>query len=238
MSGVGDLNRGDVAAAFDPPRAMDLEQLRVQRPAGVSEELGPTVEPVQLQVACRQVWNRQRIDHNETEPGDKRTSRGAVRRWNPRDQWVISTRVVHPPLVSEADFVTTQTVSAVPTPQDGRQRRYQLTGLVICRVCGRRVEAHWVHGRPGYRCRHGRTSASPPMPGRPKPFYLREDVIIAAVLRHFGHTTGGDLDPAAAAVYLRTNRLMVICDRTTITVTGEPTTGCPQQRPPPEPPET
>jgi site-specific DNA recombinase len=118
--------------------------------------------------------------------------------------------------------------------RDGQQRRYQLTGLVFCRICGRRAEAHWVHGRPGYRCRHGRTSASPPMPGRPKPLYLREDVIVAAVLRNID----GKPDSAAAAVYLRTNRLTVTCDRTTITVTGEPPTGCPQQRPPPEPLET
>ncbi|MBD0292536.1 MAG: ATP-binding protein, partial [Jiangellaceae bacterium] len=36
----------------------DLRRIRVQRPAGVVEELGPTVEPVQLQVSCRQLWNR------------------------------------------------------------------------------------------------------------------------------------------------------------------------------------
>jgi site-specific DNA recombinase len=185
----------------------------------------------------RQVWNRQRVDHNETEPGDKRTSRGAVRRWNPRDQWVISTRVVHPPLVSEADFVQVQTVSAVPTPQNGQQRRYQLTGLVFCCLCGRRAEAHWVHGRPGYRCRHGRTSASPPLPGRPKPLYLREEVIIAAVLGQIDYADG-EHDPEAAAGFLRTNGLTVTCDRATIRVTGESTTGVPQQRPPPAPSET
>ena len=38
--------------------ADDLRRIRVQRSAGITEELGPTVEPVQLQVACRQVWNR------------------------------------------------------------------------------------------------------------------------------------------------------------------------------------
>ncbi|MFG1997490.1 hypothetical protein ACGFJ7_46680 [Actinoplanes sp. NPDC048988] len=26
-------------------------------------------------------------------------------------------------------------------------------------MCGRRLEAHWVHGRAGYRCRHGHSSA-------------------------------------------------------------------------------
>jgi WD40 repeat protein len=38
--------------------ADDLRRIRVQRSDGIAEELGPTVEPVQLQVACRQVWNR------------------------------------------------------------------------------------------------------------------------------------------------------------------------------------
>ncbi|GIJ64042.1 hypothetical protein Vau01_115580 [Virgisporangium aurantiacum] len=45
---------------------------------------------------------------NETRPGDKRSSRGAIRRWNPKDEWVISTWIVHPPLVSETDFIRAQ----------------------------------------------------------------------------------------------------------------------------------
>jgi site-specific DNA recombinase len=38
----------------------------------------------------RQVWNRQCTDHREAVPGDKRSSRGSVRVWNPRSDWVIS----------------------------------------------------------------------------------------------------------------------------------------------------
>jgi hypothetical protein len=34
----------------------DLRRVRVQRGATVTEELGPYVEPVQLQVVCRQLW--------------------------------------------------------------------------------------------------------------------------------------------------------------------------------------
>ncbi len=34
----------------------DLRQVRVQRGTIVTEELGPYVEPVQLQVVCRQLW--------------------------------------------------------------------------------------------------------------------------------------------------------------------------------------
>ena len=35
----------------------DLRRVRVQRGTTVTEELGPHVEPVQLQVVCRQLWN-------------------------------------------------------------------------------------------------------------------------------------------------------------------------------------
>ncbi|MEV6842851.1 zinc ribbon domain-containing protein [Actinoplanes sp. NPDC051411] len=45
-------------------------------------------------------------------------------------------------------------------PDDANLDRYQLTGLVICGLCGRRAEGHRAHGRARYRCRHGRTSAS------------------------------------------------------------------------------
>jgi len=91
----------------------------------------------------RQIWNRQHIDHNETVAGEKATSRGSVFRWNPKDQWVVSSGLAHPALVSEEDFVKAQAVTAVPTPSDGRARRYLLTGLVVCEVCGRRADGHW-----------------------------------------------------------------------------------------------
>jgi site-specific DNA recombinase len=121
--------------------------------------------PANPRYTGRQILNRQHIDHNETIAGEKATSRGAVYRWNPKDQWVISTGLAHPALVSEEDFVKAQAVTAVATPADGRARRYLLTGLVACKVCGRRADGHWVHDRPSYRCRHGRTSASPAAPG-------------------------------------------------------------------------
>jgi WD40 repeat protein len=56
------LPAADRGADFKRPAAEklvdDLRRIRVQRADGLSEELGPTVEPVQLQVACRQIWNR------------------------------------------------------------------------------------------------------------------------------------------------------------------------------------
>jgi WD40 repeat protein len=56
------LPAADRGADFKRPAAEklvdDLRRIRVQRSGGVTEELGPTVEPVQLQVACRQLWSR------------------------------------------------------------------------------------------------------------------------------------------------------------------------------------
>jgi site-specific DNA recombinase len=168
----------------------------------------------------RQVWNRQRTDHHETVPGNKHTSHGpATRHWNPKQDWVISTHLAHPPLVSEDDFVTAQTITAVATPDDGIARRYLLTGLLICRACGRRLEPHWVHHRPGYRCRHGRTSASPAMPGRSKALYLREDETlqrISLILAERGAAPGPE--PTDTVGHLRAHDLTTICEPGGITL--------------------
>jgi site-specific DNA recombinase len=54
----------------------------------------------------RQVWNRQRTDRGPLDGTDDLLGRSEARRWNAVQQWVISETVVHPPLVSEADFIT------------------------------------------------------------------------------------------------------------------------------------
>jgi hypothetical protein len=100
------------------------------------------------------------------------------------DGWVISRKPAHPALVSEADFITAQDVSAArgPAPSAGlavpRQRRYLLAGLLICSDCRRRMESAWSNGKPAYRCRHGHTTASKPGPDRVKNAYIREDRIL------------------------------------------------------------
>jgi site-specific DNA recombinase len=40
------------------------------------------------------------------------------------------------------------------------------------------MESAWSNGKPAYRCRHGRTTASAPDPGRAKNAYVREDRIL------------------------------------------------------------
>lgn len=138
----------------------------------------------------RQVWKRQSVDHHELQPGDK-SSRPVgsrpTRSWNPRDEWAISPPGAHPALVSEADFLRVQQVTALPQPDDGNHNRYQLTGLVICGLCGRRLEGHWAHGRARYRCRHGHTSASDARPERFKTLYVREDRLLEQALQQLTH---------------------------------------------------
>jgi site-specific DNA recombinase len=102
----------------------------------------------------RQVWNRV-ADRDHRHPD---TPRG----------WAISARSSHPGLVTERDFVAAQAVRVSRTASDGMTRTYQLSGLVQCGLCGRRMDAHWVNDRPGYRCRHGHTSAQPRPAGGPK----------------------------------------------------------------------
>jgi len=132
----------------------------------------------------RQVWNRQRTDKDLADPADVSLGHKDVQRWNLPDGWVISARPAHEALVSEADFIAAQDVNAVrgPSPRTGpgepQKRRYLLAGLLKCGVCGRRMESAWSNGKPAYRCRHGRTTASAPDPGWPKKAHVREDRIL------------------------------------------------------------
>jgi hypothetical protein len=46
------------------------------------------------------------------------------------------------------------------------------------------MDAHRVHGRAGYRCRHGHTSAKLRNQERPKNLYLRQDHVLTFVTAH------------------------------------------------------
>ncbi|WP_338597157.1 recombinase family protein [Saccharopolyspora sp. SCSIO 74807] len=97
----------------------------------------------------RQVWNRQ---HTRRGTGEEDPS---LQGWSSPQQWVISSRPTHAALVSEADFVAVQHMRATRGAVSGSARVYLLAGLVRCGLCRRRMDSHWAHRRPGYRCRHG-----------------------------------------------------------------------------------
>jgi hypothetical protein len=126
----------------------------------------------------RQVWNRQRTDFDLVDPVNTGLGQRQVQRWNLPEGWVISKQPAHAALVSEADFIKAQDVSAPRGPAAPAARRYLLAGLLACGRCGRRLESAWSNGKPAYRCRHGRTSAARPDPGHPANTYVREDQIV------------------------------------------------------------
>jgi hypothetical protein len=76
----------------------------------------------------RQVWNRQRTDHDDLQPLDGLTRQHDTERWNLAAQWAISTEPAHPALISEIDFVAVQQIHTAPEPADGTIRTYALTG--------------------------------------------------------------------------------------------------------------
>jgi site-specific DNA recombinase len=55
-----------------------------------------------------------------------------VQHWNPTQDWVISTRVAHPALVSQDDFLAVQGMRAARSNADGPTRTYLLAGLLQC----------------------------------------------------------------------------------------------------------
>lgn len=144
-------------------------------------------------------------------PGPFRTQRRAR-----ADQWVVSRSVVHPPLVSEQDFVAVQAVRAHPAPGDGRA--YVLMGLLRCGWCGRRLESCWSHGRAAYRCQHGNTSAKRAA-GRRRNLYLREDHLVEAIQALLVQNDAAISSRASGlAQLLRQRGLVVICSESDCTL--------------------
>ncbi|MET9226158.1 recombinase family protein [Lentzea sp. NPDC003310] len=143
----------------------------------------------------RQVWNRHGTRGRG--PGGRRGGRAAGRvTRNPVTVWEVSEKLSHEPLIDDATFVAVHRIRAPRQAKDGEVRRYALAGLVVCGVCDRRMDAHWVHDRPAYRCRHGYNSASTRPADKPANTYVREDVVLQKLpkmLTERGHNPESDL---------------------------------------------
>jgi site-specific DNA recombinase len=75
----------------------------------------------------------------------------------------------------------------------------------------RPVSGRLVNDRPGYRCRHGHTSAKRPTVDHPKNLYLREDHALAQLATELSLADGSQ-DPHELARFLRSSQLMIVCD--------------------------
>ncbi|MEV0053526.1 recombinase zinc beta ribbon domain-containing protein [Saccharopolyspora shandongensis] len=93
-------------------------------------------------------------------------------------------------LVNDATFLAVWGKRAARKTQDGGTRTYVLAGLVVCGLCERRLDSHWVNNGPGYRCRHGHTSARNRPPEFVKNVYVREDRLLAGLRRRLSNAAG------------------------------------------------
>ena len=140
------------------------------------------------------------------------------------DDWAISRTLSHRALVSEADFVAVQQCRALRRCKDGATRAYALAGLVRCRSCGRRMDAHWVNGRAGHRCRHGYNSARTRPPEAMRNVYMREDVLLDWLVSHLAsdrQRAGDAVEPSAVEeiiARMRAESMVIVCGEGTWTL--------------------
>ncbi|XVS67844.1 recombinase family protein [Actinosynnema sp. CA-299493] len=175
----------------------------------------------------RQVWNRTSADRAQRSATGRRAS---VR--NDRHDWAISTSIAHTPLVSEHDFLTAQTVDTEHRDTENGKHVYALSGRLRCGHCGRRLDAHRVHDRPAYRCRHGHNSAHTRPENAPRNLYLREDRLLTRIGQHL--TAAGiatDPTPEQTIRLLRDLDLAFRCDTTGITLVDRRTSPPRTRRP-------
>jgi hypothetical protein len=142
--------------------------------------------------------------------------------WNPRSDWVISGDRTQPAPVGDADFLAVQQITALAVPADGRVHRYQLTGLLVCRLCGRRLEGHWVNRRPGYRCRHGHTTAQSAGTDGRRWLYWSQTRIAEHLVATGNKDLAGVADAGDLAARLRARDALIVCGPDTVAVDQPP----------------
>jgi site-specific DNA recombinase len=114
--------------------------------------------------------------------------------WQQRDEWVTSTVQAYDAIVEERGWhrvqalVASNTRTKAVTPSRrthaGVRRsdssRYPLAGLVICDVCGKKLQGNTVRGYSLYRCYVGSDYASP-LNDHPPSLSVREDRLLAHI---------------------------------------------------------
>lgn len=132
----------------------------------------------------RQVWNKQRKDEVLLDVDDVGLGYETRMRWNDQDKWVWSNASAHEPLVAVTDFEAAQRLRAehgagrITRHRERVSRTYQLRGLLLCGVCGRKMQAQFSHGQPYYRCRYPNEYALANHVRHPRNVYLPERDIL------------------------------------------------------------
>jgi site-specific DNA recombinase len=119
-------------------------------------------------------------------------------RWNESGKWVWSERIVQQPIIDRKIFdrvrvmISGRATAPAEHNPHRRQHPYALRECLQCRLCGRRMQSHWVNDAPCYRCRFPAECAVANQVKHPLNVNLRED----AVIGHVGRVTGPRVRPA------------------------------------------
>jgi site-specific DNA recombinase len=81
------------------------------------------------------------------------------------------------------------------------------------------MDSHWVHGRAGYRCRHGHSSSRPRAADGPRYVYVREDLLVRELVGRLADrlaapdmNQGRRSDVPSTLATLRAERVLVVHD--------------------------
>jgi hypothetical protein len=94
------------------------------------------------------VWNKQRTDEILLDVDDVALGHTSVMRWNPREQWIFSTEVAHPPIVDMDTFEAAQALLHRRGARGGEHQRHRARHLYVfkcalyCGLCNRKMQAH------------------------------------------------------------------------------------------------
>ncbi|WP_145908478.1 recombinase family protein [Kitasatospora viridis] len=182
----------------------------------------------------RQIWNKQRKDETLLDIEDVTLGFTTTLRWNSREQWIVSDRVVHPQLVDDETFAQAQDIMAsrsrTAAPHGGKRAShpYLLRGAFSCSDCRRKMEGHWAHEEAYYRCRFPAEYAQANTIQHPRNIYLRERDVLGP-LDHWlakvfsPHRIDGTIDLLAESAQApaddqavradRAKRTLADCDR-------------------------
>jgi site-specific DNA recombinase len=136
--------------------------------------------------AGHQVWNKQRKDEVLIDVEDVALGHENKMRWNDKSDWIWSPDIVQEPIVSIEVFEAAQAMfdatkrTTRRTPTKGRT--YMLAGKMRCGICAKRMQAHWTHDRPYYRCKPTSDRATYAEP-HPKNIYVKESDVTPGIDR-------------------------------------------------------
>ena len=183
----------------------------------------------------RQVWNKQRRDEVLLDVEDVAAGHETRMRWNPAGEWIWSAEIVQEPVISTQMFQDPQALLATrgrrPVDRKVRPaaRPYTLRGLLLCGICARKMQGHWVNDRAHYRCRYPSEYAASKELEHPRNVFLREDRVVPeldrwlaslfapahlpATIKALAEAQEIDVDPGRAAMLEAARRTVADCDQ-------------------------